>query len=96
MKTGIIICVGAIAGRVLTHVFMLITFLIRVPRYKFMFREIIAWFLTGGIGQNYIELLRESHLEPWWFDKMLHILGRIFECSLLGGIILVIIGFISK
>jgi hypothetical protein len=94
VKTGIIIGFSAFVGWLLTNALMLIIFLVRMPRYEFMFREIVSVFFSGGIGKNYIDLLRESHMEPSRLDKALYFLGRVFACSLVGGIVLAIFGLI--
>lgn len=96
VRGGIIIGLGALAGWLLTNAVMLINFLRRMPRGELMIREFLAVFLSGGMGNDYIALLGESHIEPTRFDRILCILDRTFACSLVGSIVLVIVGFIVQ
>jgi hypothetical protein len=96
VKSGIIIGLGGLVGWLLTNAVMLINFVRRMPRGEFMVREFLAVFLTGGMGKDYMDLLRESHIESSWFDKVLCILDRTFACSFIGSIVLVVIGFIWR
>jgi len=94
LRVGIIIGLGALVGWLLTNAVMLINFLRQMPQGKFMVREFLTVFLTGGMGKDYMALLQESHMEPSWFDKMLCILDRTFACAFIGSIVLVIVGLI--
>jgi hypothetical protein len=96
VKTGIIIGLGALVGWLIINGVMLIKYMTRMHRGKFVVWELFAVFLTGGMSKDYMKFLKDSQLIPSRLDKMLCILDRTFASLFAGGIVLVAIGFIWR
>lgn len=95
LRSGIIILLSALAGFCLTNVVMFGSLLRRLPRRELLLPEFLAVFFAGVMGKDYMTLLGEANIEPTRLDKVLYAVERVFKWSLIGSIVLVIIGMVA-